>query len=320
MPEDYYKTLGVARDASPKEISKAYKKLAQKYHPDLNPDDQRAKERFKEVQTAYDVIGDAEKRKKYDQFGHGFENVSAGPQGGPWQRRGGAEYTQEFDLGDLFGQGGGTGGGADFSDIFRHFTGAGGAARGPRQRRTAPKRGSDIQHEVTVPFKTAIEGGEVQLNVKRPDGSNERISAKIPPGIEDGKRIRLRGQGEKGATGGPAGDLLISIRIQPHNYFMRKGNNLEVRVPISLKEAILGGTIEIPTPSGEIHLKIPPGTSGGKRLRIRGQGIKTPKGEAGDLFAEVQIVLPEQIGDELKQHIEQDAILNDHNPRQVLHW
>ncbi|MEX1039798.1 MAG: J domain-containing protein [Pirellulaceae bacterium] len=319
MAEDYYKTLGVDRNVTPEALRKAYKKLAQKYHPDLNPDDLKAKEKFKEVQNAYDVLGDAEKRKKYDQFGAGFENFSAGPQGGPGRQRRGPENFQEFDFGDIFGQGGGDGG-ADFSDIFRQFTGGGGGAtRGPRQRR-APQRGADVQHEVSVPFKTAIEGGEVQLNVHRPSGNSERITAKIPPGIEDGKRIRLRGQGEQSPNGGPAGDLLILIHIQPHKFFTRKGNNLEVRVPISLSEAILGGTIEVPTPSGGIHLKIPPGTSSGKRLRIRGQGIKSPESEPGDIFAEVQIVLPDTISDELKQRIEEDQDLQDHNPRQVLVW
>ncbi|MFI4876214.1 MAG: DnaJ C-terminal domain-containing protein [Blastopirellula sp. JB062] len=313
MPEDHYKTLGVSRSANADEIQKAYRKLAQKYHPDLNPDDKKAQERFKEIQNAYDVLGDSEKRTQYDQFGHGFEQMGGGgPQGGPWRRPGGGP-GEEFDFSDLFGGGGGEASGG-FSDIFRQFTGGGG-----RRARSAPMRGADLHHEVTVPFRTAVEGGEVRLSVRRGHGV-ETISAQIPPGIEDGKKIRLRGQGEPGPGGGPAGDILINVHVDSHRCFVRNGKNLEVKVPITLEEAALGGKIDVPTPHGTITLTVPPGSSGGKRLRIRGQGVKPKSGEPGDLYAELQITMPSQLDEQAKEAIRQLGKLYADDPRKDLAW
>lgn len=323
MADDYYKILGVSRSATPEEIRKAYKKLAQKYHPDLNPDDKAAHTKFKEIQNAYDVIGDAEKRKKYDQFGSNFENMGAGPGGGgpggfhQWRSAGGgpgggAQY--EFDLGDIFGGGGG-GAGPDLSDIFGFGGGGGG-----RRRHAQPVRGNDLQHDVTVSFKQAMEGGEINLNVRRPGGEMERLTAKIPPGIEDGKKIRLRGQGDPGPNGGPSGDLLIRIHVESHKYFKRSGKDLEVTVPVSLAEAMLGGSIDVPTPGGTVTMKIPAGSSSGKRLRVRGQGVPAASGDAGDLYVVLQIVLPEDPTEELKQAVEKFAEEHAEDPRKDLRW
>ncbi|UUO04802.1 J domain-containing protein [Blastopirellula sp. J2-11] len=313
MPEDLYKTLGVPRSSTAEEIQKAYRKLAQKYHPDLNPDDKKAHERFKEIQNAYDVLGDTEKRTKYDQFGHGFEQMGGGPQGGAWRRPGGAGGAgEEFDFSDIFGGGGEASGG--FSDIFRQFTGGGG-----RRARSAPIRGSDLHHEVTVPFHTAVEGGEVLLSVRR-GNSVETISAQIPAGIEDGKKIRLRGQGEPGPGGGPAGDILINVHIDSHRCFVRNGKNLEVKVPITLEEAALGGKIDVPTPHGTITLTVPPNSSSGKRLRIRGQGVKPKSGEPGDLYAELQIKMPPQLDEQAQEMIRELGKLYADDPRKDLTW
>ncbi|GAA4442509.1 J domain-containing protein [Bremerella cremea] len=323
MAEDYYQILGVSRSATPEEIRKAYKKLAQKYHPDLNPDDEAAKTKFKEIQNAYDVIGDAEKRKKYDQFGSNFEHMGAGgPGGGPggfhqWRSQGGpggpGGSQFEFDLGDLFGGGGGGG----FADMFGGGFGGGG---GGRRRQAQPMRGNDLQHDVNVPFKQAMEGGEINLNVRRPSGEMERLTAKIPPGIEDGKKIRLRGQGDPGPNGGPAGDLLIRIHVDAHKYFTRNGKDLEVTVPITLGEALLGGSVDVPTPAGTVTMKIPAGSSSGRRLRVRGQGVPAASGEPGDLYVVLQVTIPESPTEELKQAVEEFASQHPQDPRKDLRW
>ncbi len=323
MADDYYQILGVKRSATQDEIRKAYKKMAQKYHPDLNPDDKAAQAKFKEIQNAYDVIGDPEKRKKYDQFGSNYENMGAGPGGGggpggfhQWRSAGGGPgggSQFEFDLGDIFGGGGGAG--PDLSDIFGGLGGGGG-----RRRHAQPVRGNDLQHDVTVPFKQAMEGGEINLNVRRPSGEMERLTAKIPPGIEDGKKIRLRGQGDPSPNGGPAGDLLIRIHVQSHKYFKRIGKDLEVTVPVTLAEALLGGSVDVPTPGGTVTMKIPAGSNGGRRLRVRGQGVPDSKGDAGDLYVVLQVAMPEQPTDELKAAVEAFAEAHPEDPRKDLRW
>ncbi|PQO27818.1 DnaJ C-terminal domain-containing protein [Blastopirellula marina] len=322
MADDYYQILGVKRSATQEEIRKAYKKLAQKHHPDLNPDDKNAQAKFKEIQNAYDVIGDPEKRKKYDQFGSNYEQMGADPSGGAggfhqWRTGGGGGpgggQQFEFDLGDIFGGGGG---GQGFSDIFG-FGGGGGS----RRRHAQPMRGHDIQHDTNISFKQAMEGGEINLNVRRPNGEMDRLTAKIPPGIEDGKKIRLRGQGDPGPGGGPNGDLLIRIHIEPHKYFKRNGKDLEVQVPVTLAEAMLGGSVDVPTPGGTVTMKIPPGSSSGRRLRVRGQGVPSSKGDAGDLYVVLQVALPENPSKELKAAVQSFAESHPHeDPRKDLRW
>jgi DnaJ-class molecular chaperone len=312
MAEDYYATLGVARTATEAEIRKAYRQLARKYHPDLNPNDAKAKEKFQQVQSAFDVLNDPKKREMYDRYGSAYESMGAGARGPqPWASGGGANV--DIDLEDLFGGGGGGG----FTDLFRQF-----GQRGKRQqtRREVPTRGANLEHELTVPFTTAVMGGEAQITVRRGDGHVDTLQVKIPAGFDDGKRIRLRSQGEPSLDGGPAGDLLIRVIAAPHPHFRRHGKQLEVRVPVSLAEAMRGAKVDVPTPHGTITLTVPPGTSSGKKLRVKGHGVKPAHGAPGDLLAEIQIVLPEQLADEDREQLA--AVLDKYadNPRADLRW
>jgi DnaJ-class molecular chaperone len=321
MATDYYATLGVSRTASQDEIQKAYRNLARKYHPDMNPDDATAKKKFQEVQAAFEVLSDAEKRKRYDQFGADFESVGAGRGGyggGPQWRYTTSSGPQTYpfdvnDLGDLFGRGGEDAGGGGFADLFRQFGGGRGARRAARAA-----RGNDLKHELTVPFATSVLGGEAALMVQRHDGNVESIKVKIPAGIEDGKKIRLRGQGEPGMGNAPAGDILLTIHVSPHPQFRRVGNRLEVRVPVTLAEAAQGAKVDVPTPKGTITLTVPPNTSSGKKLRVKGHGIKTDP--PGDLFAEIQIVLPENLSSQDRQTVADVSGRYPQNPRTGLRW
>ena len=326
MPQDYYETLGLERGASDDAINKAYREMARKHHPDLNQGDDAAKKKFQDVQQAFEVLGDKEKRKKYDRYGHAFESMGGGgPQswpggtGGPGGGPGGAPF--DVDLGDLFGGGGGGGG---FADLFKQFSGGRGpmpggpTTNGPR--RQGPQRGADLQHEITVPFRTATVGGEAALGVQRADGSSETITVKVPAGIEDGKKIRLRGQGDPSPTGGADGDLLLTVHVAPHPHFTRRGNRLEVTAPITLAEALRGGKIDIPTPRGTVSVSVAPGTSSGTRLRLKGQGIEPAGKPAGDLFVELQIVLPDSLTDEQREQLADLAGDQPVDPRADLRW
>ncbi len=321
MSQDFYETLGLSKSASQDEIQKAYRKLARKYHPDLNPDDKVAQQKFKDIQLAYDTLSEPEKRKMYDQFGPEYERAGASP------FRGGAGGGAGFE--EIFGGRGGPGGGfqfeGDLGDIFRQFTGgagAAGASGGGRSR--APAKGKDMTTELTIPFNTAILGGEASITIRR-SGKSESLQVKIPPGVETGKKIRLRGQGEPGA-GGTQGDLIVTLNIASHPFFKRAGNNLELRLPITFGEAARGTTLDVPTPGGTVSLKIPPGSSSGRRLRIKGQGVRSAAGEAGDLFVEMQIKLPEQfatpnsMSEETRQAIEQIESLYSGNEHGKIIW
>ena len=340
MAEDYYKTLGVKRDATPAEIQKAYRDLARKYHPDLNPNDKKAKEKFQKVQAAFDVLNDEKKRKMYDQFGPAFEGMGAGGEaGGP----GGGTYTwtgqmpegfEGIDISQLFGGGGvdpgmfggGSGrGGGGFADIFeqlRRGGGAGGAGGGGRargRRGRTPVEGGDFHSDITVSFQTAVLGGTTDLAIDR-GGKHETISVKIPPGINDGGKIRLRGQGEPGVSGGPPGDIILTVRAAPHPYFTRTGDRLDIKLPVTLAEAVLGAKVDVPTPYGTIALRIPPRTSSGVKLRVKGHGVKNKDGAKGDLYAEVQIILPEMIPGELLEAVRNLESRPQPDPRQELRW
>jgi DnaJ-class molecular chaperone len=318
MAQDYYATLGVSRSASPEEIQKAYRKLARKYHPDKNPDDASAKKKFQEVQAAFDVLSDAEKRKRYDQFGAGFESVGAagGPRTWRYTTTGGPQ-TYPFDFEDLFGGGAADVEGGGFADLFKQFS----RARSGRGAARPASRGGDLKHELAVPFATAVLGGEAALTVQRAGGNLETIRVKIPAGIDDGKKIRLRGQGEvAAATGAPAGDILLTIRVSPHPYFRRTGNRLDVRVPVTLAEAALGAKVDVPTPHGTITLTIPPNTSSGKRLRIKGHGVRPTGASPGDLFAEIQIVLPQGLSADERRQLADVSNRYPQQPRAELRW
>lgn len=320
MAADHYETLGVTRQATPEEIQKAYRAMARKHHPDLNPKDTKAKEKFQQVQAAFDVLNDPQKRELYDRYGNAYETFGggAGPQRpgpNPWANSGGAGqggYDVNFE--DLFG-GGGMGGGegsGGFADLFKTFK--------QRNKRAAPARGQNIEHTLTVSFATAVLGGEAQISLQRADGRTESLRVKIPAGIEPGKKIRLRGKGEESGNGGQAGDILIKVEVAPHPHFRRQGNRLDVRVPITLAEAIGGGKIDVPTPNGTITMTIPPGTSSGKKLRAKGQGVKSTSGETGDLFAEVMIVVPPGLDEADKTELLQVLNKYPQNPRSELQW
>lgn len=323
MSKDYYKVLGVGRNASQEEIKKAYRDLARKYHPDLNPDDKTAKQKFQEVQSAYDVLSDQQKRELYDRYGSSFETMGggAGPggPGGPWGGGPGGGFSfEDVDFSQFFGDRYGTGGGGGFEDLFSQFSQ--GAGRGRKARSSSGRRrGSDLRHEITVPFATAIQGGEVQLSVARPTGQTETLSVKIPAGIEDGKKIRLRGQGEPARGGGPAGDLLLTVHVAPHPCFRRNGKHLHVTLPVTVAEAALGAKVDIPTPEGTVTIKVPPCTSGGAKLRVKAHGVPGKDGP-GDLIAEVQIVMPKEIDDEARKLFQNLAQRGTENARAKLQW
>jgi len=320
MEEDYYATLGVSRSASPEEIQKAYRQLARKHHPDLNPDDAGSKAKFQAVQSAFDVLNDTKKREMYDRYGSAYESYGPGSYGhessGPRARPtgGGSGPNVDINLEDLFG-GGGPGGGG-FADLFKNFS-----QRGKRSPpRQAPSRGSNIEHELTVPFPIAILGGEAQIAVQRADGSVETIQVKIPAGIESGKKIRLRNQGNPSADGGSNGDILIKVHVAPHPHFRRQGARLDLRVPITLAEAVAGAKIDVPTPHGTITLTVPPGASSGSKLRVKGHGVKSNGSLAGDLFAELLIVLPKDLSAEDREQIRFLCEKHPEDPRTDLQW
>jgi len=337
MAADYYDILGLSKSASADEIQKAYRKLARKFHPDMNPDDKSAKENFQKVQQAYDTLGTPEKRKLYDQLGPQYEQMGAGGPGGPGAGPGGFRWgpgggpgaggvPPDVDLSDILGRmfgGGAPGAGAAGGFEFPFGGTEAPTTRGPNRRRGRARAAappSDTLREVTIPFTTAIQGGETSVVVRREDGEFGTLTVKIPPGVNDGAKLRLGGQGEAGPNGEPPGDLIVVIRIDSHPSFQRKGNDLVVRVPVSLSEAVLGAKIDVPTPRGTVALKVPPKTSSGKRLRVKGFGVQPKQGTPGDLFAEIQIVLPEPMDDDLLEAIRRQGEHAGADPRTDLRW
>lgn len=333
MPDrDYYEVLGVARDASADAIKKAYRTQARKYHPDVNPGDKKAESRFKEVQQAYDILSDPEKRALYNNYGNAaFEGATAGPRAGAheWTARQagpGSGYDQSFDFNDFFGAGGAAGPGAGAGEgdqggggIFEELLGRmrGGGGRGRQQRPTGPRPGRNVEAHLTIPFITAIRGGETQFEIEREDGKRESLAVKVPSGIESGAKLRLRGQGEPGEQGGPRGDLTIHVEVEPHPYFTRDGRNLSVEVPISVSEATLGAKIEVPTLDGTKTLPVPAGTSSGQKLRLRGQGVPEAGGKpAGDLFLIPKIVVPKKLDETSQRLLQEFAERNPQHPRE----
>jgi DnaJ-class molecular chaperone len=329
MAEDFYKTLGVSRDASQADIQKAYRKLARKYHPDMNPDDKTAKKKFQEVQAAFDVLNDSKKREMYDRYGSSFETAGgpqpggwgpggpAGPGGFPGGAPGGFKF-EDIDLSQFVGERFGQEIPGGLGDIFSQFR----RAAGGRQRKQAaqPRQGGDLHQEMQIPFATAINGGEVQIAVQRPSGQTDTISVRIPVGIEDGKKIRIRGQGEAGPRGGKPGDILLTIHLAPHPYFQRRGNHLHVKVPITLGEAVMGAKIDIPSPRGTVTLNVPACTSSGTKLRIKGLGVAPRNGTPGDLLAEMQIVIPKDLSQADREAIQKIDQQYTQSPRKDLHW
>ena len=309
MADEYYKTLEVGKSATADEILKSYRKLARKYHPDLNQDDPKAKEKFQKLQEAYNVLGDPEKRKQYDRFGPAFEQLGSG--GFNWTNTGGQGARVDFNLNDIL------------SDMFRGGASPqrDGAGAQRRSRRPAGSvKGSDLQHEITVPFRTAILGGQCEISIQRPGSGPERVTIKIPVGIDDGKKIRLRGQGNPPPmSGGKSGDLILTIKVAPHSHFRRQGDQLYVTVPVTLQEAVHGAKIDIATPCGMVSVTVPPGSTSGTKLRLKGCGIPKPSG-ATDLYAELVVALPKNWSAHDRQLIEQLDSRYPEPPRKHLSW
>jgi DnaJ-class molecular chaperone len=305
--KDYYATLGVAKTANAKELKQAFRKLARKYHPDVNPGDKSAEAKFKEINEAYEVVGDPEKRKKYDELGANwrmYEQAGAGaPQGGAWNvnfgggQGGGFRTMSEEEMREMFGN-------ADpFSDFFHTFfggsMGSAGAeeSRGRRSARPRARQGRDVEQEIALGLEDAFHGTTRRLSIKH-DGHARTVDVRIPPGVGDGSRVRLAGEGEIGAGGAPSGDLYLRIRLASHPRFEIKGKDLYTKVAIPLTTAVLGGEAEVQTLAGKLlRLKIPPGTQNAQVFRLKGHGMPAvgKPDEAGDLYATVEVELPRSL-------------------------
>jgi DnaJ-class molecular chaperone len=307
---DLYEVLGVARDADTDAIRKAYRKLARKHHPDLNPGDKAAEERFKEISRAWEVLENPERRRNYDEFGEisleaGFDAEKARQAreafGTRFGTAGSAEgFGEEFEFGDL-------------DDLMGRYFG------GRAQGRTLRMRGADLEASLELDFLDAVRGGEQRLTLARPGGGSESITVRIPAGVDTGGRLRIPGKGAPGIGGGPPGDLSVALRVRPHRVFRREGRDLTFDLPISVAEAIRGAKVEVPTLDGRATLTIPPGTDSGTRLRLRGKGVPSPRGgPAGDLFARIQIRVPRRLDDSAKAAVDAFERAEDRDLRKEL--
>jgi len=320
--KDYYAVLGVSKTASEDEIKRAYRKLARKFHPDLNPGDKAAEAKFKDLNEANEVLGDPEKRKKYDELGanwRAYENQPPRGPSGQWPGGGGgggATYrtvTPE-EMQDLFG--GGAGGGDPFSDFFHTFFSGGDAAGAAPGRRTRgrPKRGSDVEAQTDLTLDEAFRGTTRRAVVHR-DGKERAVEVRIPAGIKDGARVRATGEGADAPPGGTAGDLYLSVRVLPHSRFERRGSDLYARVAVPVTTAVLGGEVEVPTLAGTtLRVKVPELTAAGRVFRLRGHGMPVVgNDERGDLYATTEIQIPPSISSEERKHYETLRALADAN-------
>lgn len=337
LATDYYKTLGVPRSADASDIKKAYRKLARKFHPDVNPGNDEAEKKFKEIQEAYAVLSDADKKNQYDRFG----TVDGDPTAGfdPFRRARARTSTQgpegfrvDFD---------GMGGFQDLGDIFSQFFG--GARPGGRARQ-APRRGADQELAVEVSFADAVQGTTISLPVQRKlqcstcggSGtgqrsscsschgagvviSTERMRVKVPEGIADGNRVRVAGKGAEGVRGGPPGDLFVRVSVRPHSFFEREGDNIHTTIPITFSEAYLGGEVEVGTIHGPVRAKVPPGTNSGRTFRLRGKGVRNTKTRAhGDHLYTVEVVVPKVVSPVGEETARRVGELYQGNPRDTL--
>ncbi|HYO61321.1 MAG TPA: DnaJ C-terminal domain-containing protein [Actinomycetota bacterium] len=289
LEKDYYATLGVSSTASKDEIKKAYRKLAQRYHPDTNKGDASAEARFKEISEAHAVLSNDEKRKEYDEirkYGgrRGFGFTPGSPGGG---------RNVRVDLGDLFG---GNGSGVDIGDLFGGF-----GFRGPR-------KGADAEADVTLSFEQAVEGTTIEL------GSGTKV--RIPPAVTDGTRIRVPGKGSPGPQGGEPGDLFVNVRVRPHPVFSQgRDGDLVVEVPVTFPEAALGANVPVPTLDGQVTVKVPSGTQHGRTLRVRGKGGPRPRGGHGDLLVKISVEVPRKLSKKEREALERFAEVHDASPR-----
>ncbi|GIG30789.1 DnaJ C-terminal domain-containing protein [Cellulomonas marina] len=304
LEKDFYAALGVPKDADAAAIKKAYRKMARQLHPDQNPGDAQAEARFKDIGEAYAVLSDPEQRRQYD----GLRAMAGGPRftaGGRPGAGGSAGFEDVF--GGMFGAGGpGPGGGrvrystnaggaGGFEDLLGGLFGGGGAGFGAR----GPQQGQDLAATTTLPFRAAAEGAPVTLTVE-----GRTITARVPAGVRDGQKIRLRGKGRPGENGGPAGDLVITVKVGAHPVFALDGTNVRVTVPVSFDEAALGAQVEVPTlDGGTVRVKVPEGTPSGRTLRVKGRGITTAQG-TGDLLVQVQVVVPQRLSGAARDAVE----------------
>jgi curved DNA-binding protein len=306
---DFYEVLDVPRSASQDEIQRAYRKLARTYHPDVNSDP-GAEDRFKEISEAYDVLSDPETRRRYDAFGPDFRQVPDGVDAETWRRsRAGAGATGSGQAQGA--QAGGFGpdlGGIDIEDL---LGGLFGGRTGPGW---GPIPGADQEAELELAVEEAYRGGHRSVTLEGPDGRRS-FDVRIPAGVADGQRIRLAGQGGRGSEGAPNGDLYFVVRIAPHPRYRVDGRDLYVDLPLAPWEAALGTSVAVVTPGGETKVKVPAGTSSGKRLRLRHRGLPHPRGRAGHLYAEIRIVVPDKLSDAERQLFEQLAAASTFDPR-----
>jgi curved DNA-binding protein len=315
--KDYYSILGVSKTATQEEIKKAFRKLARKYHPDVNPGDAAATEKFKEISEAYEVLSDTEKRQKYDQFGsqwQQYEKTGGHPEDfnwSQWQASPGSSYSYRTvtpeEFAEMFG---GESHEGHFSSFFETLFGGGGrpftggAQAGPEARyRPRPRHGRDLEHTLTVTLEEAFHGGSRILEWE----TGRKIEAKLPPGVKTGSKLRLKGQGEPGRDGGEPGDLLLHLEVLPHERFVRDGDNLSLMLPVDLFTLLLGGKVTVPGIDRAVVLDIPPGTANGRVFRLKGLGMPHLKNtqQRGDLLVKVEAVLPERLGDKEKELVQQ---------------
>lgn len=321
--KDYYQTLGVAKTASEKELKQAYRKLARKHHPDVNPGDKAAEAKFKEINEAYEVLGDPDKRRKYDELGANWrlyeqaqQQGGAGPfgagspfggGGGAWTINmgggpGGYRTMTEDEMREMFGDE------DPFSDFFKTFFGGGGGPRETgraRSRGPRAQKGRDIEHEVELTLEEAFHGATRRISIKQA-GHARSVDVRIPAGVKDGSRVRAAGEGETGANGGASGDLYLRVRLRPHPVFERDGNDLRTKIAVPVTIAVLGGEANVPTISGSVRLKIPETTQSGQVFRLKGHGMPVigKPDQRGDLYAVVDIQLPRTLTREQRQHYE----------------
>ena len=288
--KDYYKVLGVAKAATQDEIKKAYRKLAVKYHPDKNPDNKEAEAKFKEINEAYDVLGDADKRKKYDELGMNWKQYEQmGRQGGNPFGGGQYQYSGDFD-------------GGDFSDFFSQFFGGGSSFSGGAKRGRGAARGSDLQTEFEISLEEAYHGTNRVIQLE-----NEKLRVSTKPGAYDGQQLRIKGKGGKGSTPTANGDLFVNIRVRPHHRFTRDGDDLRSTHDIDLYTAVLGGEAIVETLTGQVKVQIAPGTQNNKTIRIKGKGMPVygKEGVLGDLYIQLRILIPVTLTTEQKRLFEE---------------
>jgi curved DNA-binding protein len=320
--KDYYATLGVAKTASEKEIKQAFRKLARKYHPDVNPGDKGAEARFKEINEANEVLGDPEKRKKYDELGANWRMYEQAQRGGGQTAGGANPFAQwgyspggsgfrtmtEDEVSEMFG-----GDDGPFSDFFKTFFGGAGAGSEPRGTRTRQRntKGRDVEHEIELDLEDALRGTVQRLGITH-NGQLRNVEVRIPAGVTDGSRVRVSGEGERGGGSGASGDLYLRVKLRPHAKFERKGRDLFTKVKTPVTTAVLGGEVDVEALGGKsLRLKIPPATQNGQMFRLRTHGLptSTKDGQPGDLYATIDVVVPQSLSQEQRQHYEALAAL-----------